>query len=1105
MTDGQASDSASGNDGSSYHDVYRLVNGAWTLASTSVSANGSDQTQASDSGDESAGGTASAPADASVASATPTMPGSGTGFSDSIGTTDTANVQLTGDANGQTAGIDESTTENFADAQPALGSTPADSDSGSATFTLHRDVAYDSGGNATLQNAVLDVNGSYTDALGGAASFQIHVSGNPAAGFTTTVTETGTDVFANLNVTVTADAGWLSGFVGQIDQAIAARLGSTASTGDGNATNGQAPSTGGNTALTHDSGGVTEAQTLDAAGHVLSDVSTADATGALLYSVTDTYDSSGHKLSETVGTGGNARTTVWTYDTAGHQLSETVAANTAQAATTLYAWQGSNLISVTDPDGNVTRFGYDDRGNVVSMTDPLGHTETRTYDAQNRLASITNRDGQKRVLGYDDQGRLAQETWYAADGVTVTDVQTYTYDDQGRLQTATNYAGTYVFTYDAQGRLIRVDEPYGVWLAFGYDTFGHRTLVADSFGGTTASTYDKAGDLTDRSFSQDGTLVADLAKSFNDQGQLTGQARTSPGGAEIDTQYRYDFAGRVADILDQSGGATLAEFASAFDNAGDLASETDNGQAQQFAYDKQGQETSDGTGGAVQSFDGNGNRTTPGDVTGADNQLLSDGTWNYAYDADGNETAKVNVATGERWSYGYDARDHLVHAEERKADGTLEVSVDYKYDLFGNRLEKDVWDAALGLQVTKFAYDGWDPSKGSPVGNENWDVWADLNADGSLQTRYLRTDAVDAVFARIGATGSPEWYLTDRLGSIRDVVSAADQVEDAIAYDGYGNIITETNPAARGRYAWTGREYDVETDLQYNRARYYDATNGRWISQDPMGFDAGDSNLYRYVNNRLTIATDPSGDWSIVSWMNRTLFGSDDAVVNSGIVFGGGIPGYQPPAGLVQKGNAVAGPVVQLYKEEFEDLPAYKQTPNAIGNPGAAGSIVPIYGSGRTGVNALQNGQYLRGGIDLGLAGADLFALRAVAGTGFKAVTKGTAMILPRRAGIVAAQITDKEVSQAIRSIPRHYASTNPTIRFGNNANQTYHTFRHIVAAGMDQAAVQAAIQADILANSSAINAGLNVRSITVGGQRITYHAFQLPDGVINVGRITIP
>ncbi len=82
-------------------------------------------------------------------------------------------------------------------------------------------------------------------------------------------------------------------------------------------------------------------------------------------------------------------------------------------------------------------------------------------------------------------------------------------------------------------------------------------------------------------------------------------------------------------------------------------------------------------------------------------------------------------------------------------------------------------------------------------------------------------------------------------------------VKDAITYDAFGNITAETNPGERGRYAWAGRERDIETGLQYNRARYYDSATGRWMSQDPLGFDAGDSNLYRYVNNKPTEATDP--------------------------------------------------------------------------------------------------------------------------------------------------------------------------------------------------------------------------------------------------------
>jgi RHS repeat-associated protein len=62
------------------------------------------------------------------------------------------------------------------------------------------------------------------------------------------------------------------------------------------------------------------------------------------------------------------------------------------------------------------------------------------------------------------------------------------------------------------------------------------------------------------------------------------------------------------------------------------------------------------------------------------------------------------------------------------------------------------------------------------------------------------------------------------------------------------------------RYGYTGREQDGETGLDYYRARYYDASNGRFISEDPLGFGAGDGNLTRYVGNNPTNFTDPSGE-----------------------------------------------------------------------------------------------------------------------------------------------------------------------------------------------------------------------------------------------------
>jgi RHS repeat-associated protein len=97
------------------------------------------------------------------------------------------------------------------------------------------------------------------------------------------------------------------------------------------------------------------------------------------------------------------------------------------------------------------------------------------------------------------------------------------------------------------------------------------------------------------------------------------------------------------------------------------------------------------------------------------------------------------------------------------------------------------------------------------------------------------------------------------LGSVRKIIDNMGAVKDAIVYDAFGNIVSETDSTKRGLYSSTGREFDVETQLRYHRARYYDPVTARWTSQDPMGFDAGDSNLYRYVNNRPTDNSDPSG------------------------------------------------------------------------------------------------------------------------------------------------------------------------------------------------------------------------------------------------------
>jgi RHS repeat-associated protein len=70
-------------------------------------------------------------------------------------------------------------------------------------------------------------------------------------------------------------------------------------------------------------------------------------------------------------------------------------------------------------------------------------------------------------------------------------------------------------------------------------------------------------------------------------------------------------------------------------------------------------------------------------------------------------------------------------------------------------------------------------------------------------------------------------------------------------------------------YGFAGRQLDSESGLYYNRARMYNADMGKFTTKDPMGLDAGDVNLYRYVGNQPLKYKDPSGK----------IFGFDDALI----------------------------------------------------------------------------------------------------------------------------------------------------------------------------------------------------------------------------------
>jgi RHS repeat-associated protein len=533
-------------------------------------------------------------------------------------------------------------------------------------------------------------------------------------------------------------------------------------------------------------------------------------------------------------------------------LGETAGELDPKAGLTQKYYDGAgNLIELIDPVGNTSNFVYDGLNREILRTDPLGKSVTTTYDAAGRKTAVTDRDSRQILFSYDSANRLTGETWKDNTGATVN-LQTYTYDNKNNLLTAADYSGTYTNTYDALDRLQSQQNLFGLTLTYVYDAADRLTQRQDSLNGVLTSVYDNVNRLTSRQFGGTGQTPLRVDPAYDNRNELTSLTRYSDvAGSTLvgTTVYSYDDSHRVTSIVNKNASAaTLSYYNYGYDNADRVTSETwQSGStpgSRTYNYDSTSQLTNDGT--TTYTYDANGNRTMTGYQTGSDNRLSNDGTFTYTYDQEGNLTQKSKGSGLETWYFGYDNRNHLTSVRQTSDGTTNQLLVTYTYDVFGQRATEAKWKSGGSTITTRFAYDGQQ-------------VWAELNTSNVVQTRYVWGDGQTQLFARIDVGVGVRWELTDRLGSVRDVLDATGAtILDHLDYDGFGKV-TETNAANGGRIGYAGDAYDRDAKLDKAGARYYDPTTARWLQQDPIVFQAGDANLYRYVSNNATNATDPSG------------------------------------------------------------------------------------------------------------------------------------------------------------------------------------------------------------------------------------------------------
>ncbi|TYQ27480.1 putative Ig domain-containing protein [Pseudanabaena sp. UWO310] len=615
--------------------------------------------------------------------------------------------------------------------------------------------------------------------------------------------------------------------------------------------------------------------TLDSKGNVLSKI---DAEGN---KTTYTYDFRGNAISIKDAKGGITsygydvfgnrirmvdplgNETTYTYDARGNQLTETFKITTSlgiRTLTTTKTFDGNNnTTSVTDAEGNISRFEYDPNNKQITTIDPLGRrTESRydekgeltsvifsdgksnsyTYDAKGNRISSTDREGRTSFISYDALGRATQ---LIAPDDTPNDLsdnprKILTYDRAGWLKSIIDERGIKAeYTYDASGNITSVINSLGDTLINTYDPARHKISTTDALGRTTQFTYDGLGRQLD-TILPDGTIARTVYDSLNNV-----TAKIDQAGKKI--QYEYDVLNRLTAVIDPLNQRTSY----AYDEVGNLTSQTDaNNHITRYEYDglrrrlamvnplgNRSEMSYDSVGNLVSIKDFNGNTTT---YEYDSNNLLT-----AKHFADGTSTTFTYTSTGKRKSetdtrgttlFTYDANDLLTSRIE--PDGTT-VSYTYKngnitsvetpsgktkytYDVLG-RL--DTVTDATG-DVTTYTYD--------KVGN----LIETKLSNGVVETRqYDNMDRL-SVFTNTTATGtvlSNYSYTFDPVGNIKTVDEFGGRKE-TYTYDDLYRLTQEAiiDPLTGNRTT------DYTFDSVGNRLGRFDSLTG----MTTYSYDTGD-------------------------------------------------------------------------------------------------------------------------------------------------------------------------------------------------------------------------------------------------------------------------
>ena len=533
-----------------------------------------------------------------------------------------------------------------------------------------------------------------------------------------------------------------------------------------------------------------------------------------------------------------------------------------------------NLMSLKDERGNTTSYVYDVLDRMIERTNPLNQIEYFTYDREGYMTSYLNRLGELMTYNYDKANQLIQK-------ILADNTYNYSYDMDGNLVSLSDNDSKLSYEYDALDRVIKsntsgsLKQPAIVQL-YDYDRNSNRLRLragletADERNyRTNTYTYDLENQLT--------SLNSPIGVFNFEYDDLSRMIKMSyPNAMETRMSFEGDLRlSKIEHIKTGLFDRVQSKFSYLYDN-NDNKTRLDTfrrtlpiNETLNYTYDKKNQLLT-----ATNPLRNLANETFSYDLAGNllrkqgqttnsnynnNNQLTEDETYTYKYDVKGNMIERKHKTSNKTTRYEWDIENQLTRVTTHETENAMPSEVvSYAYDAIGRRIEKNI-----NGEIKRYIYD-------------NEDILMEFNEENAFQKYYVQGMGIDNPLAMLVDNKETRndledlkayYYHKDGINSITSLTDKDGKEVEKYIYNAFGkmtiyderdNKLEESqfdNP-----YSFTGREHDSETGLHYHRARYYSPDLARWISEDPIEFNSGDMNLYRYTFNSPVNYIDPDGE-----------------------------------------------------------------------------------------------------------------------------------------------------------------------------------------------------------------------------------------------------